>query len=65
MQRAEAEGRDPDAELREVVGRTVLEGVLTGYEMTTDGDVRTLDGRENVNGVKRSRTDGGPGPGTS
>jgi len=68
MRRAEAEGRDPDAELREVVGRTVLEGVLTGYEMTTDGNGNasdTQDTRENGNGAKRSRTDHGPGPGTT
>ncbi|KAA1467477.1 hypothetical protein DENSPDRAFT_832538 [Dentipellis sp. KUC8613] len=31
MQRAEAEGRDPEEELRRVVGRTVLEGMLAGY----------------------------------
>jgi len=30
MQRAEAEGRDPEAELREMVGRAVLGGVMTG-----------------------------------
>jgi hypothetical protein len=66
MQRADAEGRDPEAELREVVRRTVLEGVLTGYEMTTDGEGGTgaQDSRENANGAKRSRTDEGPGPGT-
>lgn len=58
MQRAEAEGRDPDEELRAVVGRTVLEGVVTGYEMTTDGEDRRED---NANGSKRSRTDEGPG----
>ncbi|KAJ7274469.1 ankyrin repeat-containing domain protein [Mycena haematopus] len=34
MQRAEAEGRDPEEELRQVVGRTVLEGVVTGYAMS-------------------------------
>lgn len=60
MQRAEAEGRDPDEELRTVVGRTVLEGVVTGYEMSTDGEDRRGD---NTNGSKRSRTDDGPGTG--
>lgn len=62
MQRAEAEGRNPDEELRAVVGRTVLEGVLTGYEMTTDGDAGE-DQREDggANGSKRSRRDDGPG----
>ncbi|KAJ7158801.1 ankyrin repeat-containing domain protein [Mycena filopes] len=34
MQRAEAEGRDPEEELRQVVSRTVLEGVVTGYAMS-------------------------------
>ncbi|KAJ7104204.1 ankyrin repeat-containing domain protein [Mycena belliarum] len=34
MQRAEAEGRDPEEELRQLVGRTVLEGVVTGYAMS-------------------------------
>ncbi|ETW83083.1 hypothetical protein HETIRDRAFT_247006, partial [Heterobasidion irregulare TC 32-1] len=34
MGRAEAEGRDPDEELRQVVGRTVLEGVVAGYGMS-------------------------------
>jgi hypothetical protein len=68
MRRAEAEGRDPDAELREVVGRTVLEGVLTGYEMTTDGNGNASDAqdaRENANSAKRSRTDRGPGSGSA
>lgn len=63
MQRAEAEGRNPDAELRDVVGRTVLEGVLTGYEMTADEDADAAgarDGRENGNSAKRSRTGEGP-----
>lgn len=35
MQRAEAEGTDPDEELRAAVSRTVLEGVFTGYELST------------------------------
>lgn len=60
MERAEAEGRDPDEELRQVVGRTVLEGVLTGYEMTTDEDGASR--REDANGVKKPRTNG-PGTG--
>ncbi|KAJ6513331.1 ankyrin repeat-containing domain protein [Mycena sanguinolenta] len=34
MRRAEAEGRDPEEELRQVVSRTVLEGVVTGYAMS-------------------------------
>jgi uncharacterized protein len=36
MERAQAEGRDPEEELRQVVSRTVFEGVLTGFEMSTD-----------------------------
>jgi uncharacterized protein len=35
MQRAEAQGTNPDEELRDAVSRTVLEGVWTGYELTT------------------------------
>lgn len=31
MQRAEADGRDPDEELREIIGRTVLDGVARGH----------------------------------
>ncbi|KAJ7127040.1 ankyrin repeat-containing domain protein [Mycena epipterygia] len=34
MRRAEAEGRDPEDELRQIVSRTVLEGVVTGYAMS-------------------------------
>ena len=36
MERAQAEGRDPEEELRQIVSSTVLEGVLTGFEMSTD-----------------------------
>ncbi|KAG8213402.1 hypothetical protein J3R82DRAFT_11902 [Butyriboletus roseoflavus] len=35
MQRAEAQGTDPDEQLRAVVSRTVLEGVATGYDLST------------------------------
>ncbi|RDB25523.1 hypothetical protein Hypma_006508 [Hypsizygus marmoreus] len=64
MQRAEAEGRDPDEELRQVVSRTVLEGVVTGFQMTTDDDDRRGaggDGSKGVNGTpaKRPKTDDG------
>ncbi|KAG6865729.1 hypothetical protein C0991_012375 [Blastosporella zonata] len=34
MRRAEAEGRDPDDELRAAVSRTVAEGVVAGYQLT-------------------------------
>lgn len=62
MQRAEAEGRDPDEELRQAVGRTVLAGMLTGYGMGADADAGSADVREERDDVKRSRTDDGPGP---
>ncbi|KAG1804784.1 ankyrin repeat-containing domain protein [Suillus plorans] len=56
MQRSEADGRDPDEELRQVVGRIVFEGVVAGYDMTTDSsDAAHLS---EANGVKRPRTDG-------
>ncbi|KAI9061046.1 ankyrin [Trametes sanguinea] len=57
MERAEAEGREAsDEELREVVGRAVLQGMVTGYGMSQEG----AQGREERDGddVKRSRTDG-------
>ncbi|KAF9236732.1 hypothetical protein BU15DRAFT_49693 [Melanogaster broomeanus] len=56
MQRAEAEGTNPDEELRTAVSRTVLEGVLTGYEMSTQGgaDDSNLDDQN----MKRPRTNG-------
>ncbi|KAF8199578.1 hypothetical protein BJ912DRAFT_1054896 [Pholiota molesta] len=38
MQRAEAEGRDPEEELRQAVSRTVLQGVATGFDMSIDND---------------------------
>ncbi|KAF8841762.1 hypothetical protein BDN67DRAFT_948915 [Paxillus ammoniavirescens] len=56
MQRAEAEGTNPDEALRAAVSRTVLEGVLAGYEMSTrdDADDSNLDDQR----MKRPRTDG-------
>ncbi|KAF8896285.1 ankyrin repeat-containing domain protein [Infundibulicybe gibba] len=56
MQRAEAEGRDPEGELREVVGRTVLEGVVTGFEMTTDQNEPRRE--TNDTPTKKPRIDG-------
>ncbi|KAF7330503.1 hypothetical protein MVEN_02489700 [Mycena venus] len=56
MTRAEAEGRDPDEELRQIVSRTVLEGVVTGYAMSEPvGDDRGADINETP--TKRARTD--------
>lgn len=57
MERAEAEGRDPDEELRQIVGRTVLEGVMAGYEMTADSEATHASEAGSPNGVKRPRTD--------
>jgi uncharacterized protein len=54
MSRAEADGRDPDDEIRQVVSRTVVEGVLSGYQMT-ERDGNDIDIR-GPNGVKRPRT---------
>ncbi|EIN04807.1 ankyrin [Punctularia strigosozonata HHB-11173 SS5] len=36
MARAEREGTDPDAELREAVSRTVLQGMVDGYRLGSD-----------------------------
>jgi hypothetical protein len=56
MERAQAEGRDPEEELRQVVSRTVFEGVLTGFEMSTD-----TSSTDDAPSSKRPRTDDGPG----
>ena len=62
MQRAEAEGREvPEEELRQIVGRAVIEGVITGYGMGAeaagghDGSGQARDG----DAAKRPRTEGG------
>ncbi|KAF8149848.1 ankyrin [Crassisporium funariophilum] len=63
MERAEAEGRDPDEELRQAVSRTVLQGVVTGFDMTTDideGQSRGGDSTHDDIPSKRSRMDDGP-----
>ncbi|KAI9000586.1 ankyrin [Trametes punicea] len=55
MQRAEAEGREAsDEELRQIVGRAVIGGLVTGYGMSTEGG----EGREEREGdAKRPRTE--------
>ena len=58
MERAQAEGRDPEEELRQVVSRTVFEGVLTGFEMSTDTSSKDDSGDSPS---KRPRRDDGPG----
>ncbi|KAJ7475803.1 ankyrin repeat-containing domain protein [Mycena latifolia] len=56
MQRAEAEGRDPEEELRQIVSRTVLEGVVTGYAMSEP--VEDERGAEiNETPTKKAKTD--------
>ncbi|KAF4614216.1 hypothetical protein D9613_007755 [Agrocybe pediades] len=61
MRRAEAEGRDPEEDLRRLVSRTVLEGVATGFEMSIDDDTRRAgDGADDNNPTKRARTDDNP-----
>ncbi|KAJ7494685.1 ankyrin repeat-containing domain protein [Mycena galericulata] len=60
MQRAEAEGRDPEEELRQIVSRTVLEGVVTGYAMSEPvEDERGADLNETP--AKKPKTDDGLG----
>ncbi|KAJ7903606.1 hypothetical protein B0H14DRAFT_2665580 [Mycena olivaceomarginata] len=60
MQRAEAEGRDPEEELRQIVSRTVLEGVVTGYAMSEPvEDDRGADINETP--TKKPKTDDGLG----
>ncbi|KAJ7637719.1 hypothetical protein DFH06DRAFT_1219054 [Mycena polygramma] len=60
MTRAEAEGRDPEEELRQVVSRTVLEGVVTGYAMSEA--VEDDRGAEiNDTPTKKAKTDDGLG----
>lgn len=57
MQRAEAEGREAsDEELRQIVSRAVIEGMVTGYGMSAESG----QGREDRDGdeAKRPRTEG-------
>ncbi|KZV62912.1 ankyrin [Peniophora sp. CONT] len=51
---AEAEGRDPEAELREVVGEAVLAGMRAGYGFAGDMDA----GQEGPGDAKRTRREG-------
>ncbi|KAG5638896.1 hypothetical protein H0H81_008955 [Sphagnurus paluster] len=59
MARAAAEGRDPDPELRAAVSRTVLEGVVQGFQMTEDADDDERRRVEADSPAKRARTEGG------
>ncbi|KAF9048720.1 ankyrin repeat-containing domain protein [Panaeolus papilionaceus] len=58
LQRAEAEGRDPEEELRQVVGRAVIDGVVTGFGMV-DQSSQSDDRREQPDDstAKRQRMD--------
>ncbi|KIJ52647.1 hypothetical protein M422DRAFT_26216 [Sphaerobolus stellatus SS14] len=57
IERAEAEDRDPESELREMVGRVVLGGVLTGASLAQDSSMEeTVDA--NANGRRQSDQDG-------
>ena len=59
MQRAEAEGREAsEEELRQIVGRAVIEGVITGYGMGAEATPDSADHR-NGDDAKRPRTEGG------
>ena len=60
IRRAQAEGREvPEEELRQIVGRAVIEGVITGYGM--GADAAGHDGPEERDGddAKRPRMEGG------
>lgn len=55
MQQAESQGRDPEEELRQVVSRTVVEGVAAGYEMSRDDGTPRIEEDHETIGVKRPR----------
>ncbi|KAG6830643.1 hypothetical protein H0H92_015540 [Tricholoma furcatifolium] len=57
MQRAEAEGRDPEEELRAVVSRTVAEGVLAGYQLTSSSSYDNDAHTQSDSPSKRPKTD--------
>lgn len=59
LARAEAEGRDPEEELRRIVSQHVFQGVATGFGMATEEDAPRRDDNSETP-VKRSRVDGEP-----
>ena len=60
MERAQREGRDPDAELREVVSQAVMQVMVTGYDMGQETQAeRRGDEPDGPNDAKRSRTENG------
>ena len=62
MERSEREGTDPEEELRAAVGRTVVEGVFTGFDLSEAANAPRQEG-DGHDGAKRPRT--GDGPDTS
>ena len=58
MERSEREGTDPDEELRAAVGRTVMDGVVTGFDLSEAANAprREDNGHDEV---KRTRTEEG------
>lgn len=59
MERAEREGREPDEELRGVVGRVVVHGMVQGYAMGEGMEVDEGEEEEGVGGEGRRRGAGG------
>jgi len=49
MERANQEGRDPEEELRQIVGSTVVEGMLRGVQLGEEEDQQTLQSMETPN----------------
>lgn len=61
MERSEREGTDPDEELRAAVGRTVIEGVVTGIGLGGAANAPHREG-DDRDDFKRPRTDEGSNP---
>ena len=60
IQRAQAEGREvPEEELRQIVGRAVIEGVITGYGMGSEAAQEAGPEQRNGDDAKRPRMEGG------
>lgn len=59
MERSEREGTDPDEELRAAVSRTVIDGVVTGFDLGVAANA-SRRGDDGHDGAKRPRTDEGP-----
>jgi hypothetical protein len=57
MQRAEADGHDPEEQLRRLVSDAVLQGVVTGYAMGETASSAALGGDGADLESKRRRTD--------